>query len=147
MVISLSIKPVAAQLPDRNRAGFTLVEILIAIAVIAILTALSYPVYTGYIDKAKITRAVYSLEETRKTLEDYHITIGSYPSDINFSTGFDPQGRQVLSPMLLEGYKSSIATVDSYVLAAENYTLTVHATDTKHTQLVLATGQIITQGP
>lgn len=147
MIFSLSIRSVAKLTPERNRAGFTLVEILIAIAIIAILTAICYPVYTNYIDRAKITRAIYSLEETRKTLEDYHIVIGNYPTDINFSTGYDPQGRQVLAPMLLEGYKSSLTAVDSYVMAAENYTLTVRAADTKHTQLVLTPGQIITQGP
>lgn len=147
MIISPPVIPAAERTRERNSSGFTLVEILVAITIIAILSALCYPVYTNYIDKAKITRAIYSLEETRKTLEDYHITVGSYPTDINFTTGYDPQGRPVLSPMLLESYKSSLSTVDSYVLADDTYTLTVRATDKKHTRLVLTLGQIITQGP
>lgn len=147
MIIRQSVTLDAERPPMRNRSGFTLVEILIALVVIAILTSLSYPVYIGYIDKAKVTRAIYSLEEARKALDDYHFHIGSYPTDIDFSTGHDPQGRQVLSPMLLQGFKSSLTAVDSYVMASENYSLTVHAADTKHTQLVLTPGQIITQGP
>lgn len=147
MIFSTSSKPVAEQTPERNRSGFTLVEILVAITVIAILTALSYPVYTGYIDRAKVTRAIYSLEEARKTLEDYHITMGSYPTDIDFSSGLDVQGRQVLPPILLEEFKNSLSTVESYMLAAGSYTLSARANDTKHTLLVLTPGQIITQGP
>ena len=139
--------PAVTPISQRDASGFTLVEILVAITIIAILTAACYPVYTNYIDKAKITRGIYSLEETRKTLEDYRITTGSYPTDINFSTGLDPQGKQVLSPMLLEEFKTSLSTVESYVLTAEDYTLTARATDSKHTQLVLTPGQIVTQGP
>lgn len=42
-----------AQGVNKNRTGFTLVEVIVVIVIIAILAAIGVPALTGYIDKAK----------------------------------------------------------------------------------------------
>ena len=128
-------------------AGFTLIEILIVLAVLATLTAIAYPFYNTYIDKAKITVGISTLETVRKTLEEFHIGNESYPATIDMATGKDGLGKTVLPPALLAEFKSNLFSLDSYVVTADDYTLTARAFDRNHTLLVLTPGQVVTQGP
>lgn len=128
-------------------SGFTLVEILMVLAIITVLTAIAYPVYTSYINKAKITLGISTLENVRKTLEVYHLDNGNYPPDIDPATGKDSLGNIVLPTALLDEFKYNLFSMESYITAIDSYTLTVKAKDSKHTQLVLTPRQVITQGP
>ena len=133
-------------LPNR-RAGFTLVEILFALAIVAILSGIALPIYNNYIERAKITVSVSTLETVRLAIEDYHINNGTYPPAIDLSTGEDGQGKTVLQPALLAEFKNNLFSLESYAVAAADYTLTVKAKDAKHSLLVLTPGQVINQGP
>lgn len=128
-------------------AGFTLLEVLAALAIVAVLATISYPIYNGYIDKAKIIQAINTLETTRRVLEDFHINHGSYPPEINFISGLDGQGKIVLTATLLDDYRSTISSVDSYTVTGDNYTLIARAIDAKHTRLTMISGQVIIQEP
>lgn len=132
--------------PARS-SGFTLLEILVAIAIVAILSAISFPVYNSYIDKAKITLGISTLETIRKTFENYHSDYSSYPLSIDLATGEDGQGHVVLQRALLDEFKQHLSSMDSYFATTSDYTLTARAIDSKHTTLVLTPGQVVTQGP
>lgn len=147
MTHSTDDKATAVPALSRGNAGFTLLEILVVLVIVTVLSAISYPIYNSYIDKAKITRAIYTLEVARKALEDYHINNLGYPPTIDFSSGLDGQGRAVLSATLLADFRSSIFAVDNYTVSNIDYSISVRAKDGKHTALVLTPGQVITQGP
>ena len=52
--------------------GFTLIELMIAVAVIGILSAIALPSYTSYIARGKITDAVASLADYRVKMEQFY---------------------------------------------------------------------------
>ena len=51
--------------------GFTLIEVLIAIAIVGILTSLALPSYTDYVRRGKITEATAGLANMRVQMEQY----------------------------------------------------------------------------
>jgi type IV pilus assembly protein PilE len=71
--------------------GFTLVELMIVIAIIAILTSIAVPAYRDYVLRAKIAEAASSLAATRVKMEQYFQDNRAYaaagcvfPSTVNF---------------------------------------------------------------
>lgn len=62
----------------QRHSGFTLIEMLITMAVIAILAAIALPNYTAYITRSKITEATTNLLAMRTKLEQYYLDNRSY---------------------------------------------------------------------
>ena len=56
----------------RRNAGFTLIEIMIVVAVIAILTRIAYPSYAEHVIRGKMTEATANLGGLRVNLEQYY---------------------------------------------------------------------------
>src|SRR6267378_5979417 len=51
--------------------AFTLIELLIVIAVIAILISIAYPVYTGVLERAKVTTDMNNLRQVGLAIQTY----------------------------------------------------------------------------
>ena len=51
--------------------GFTLVELLIVVAVIGVLAAIAYPSYTSYVIRGKLAEATSALSDGRIKMEQY----------------------------------------------------------------------------
>jgi len=64
---------------NKNR-GFTIVELLIVIVVIAILAAISIVAYNGMQQRARDTQRLQDVKTIAKALELYYIENGVYPS-------------------------------------------------------------------
>ena len=61
-----------------KQSGFTLLELMIVVAIIGILAGFGYPAYTDYIQRSKIAEAVSNLSDMRVKLEQYFLDNRTY---------------------------------------------------------------------
>jgi general secretion pathway protein G len=66
--------------PNRRRRGFTLIEILVVIVVIAILATLVAPNVFQHVGTAKSTTAKSQIEMIASALDAYRLDTGAYPT-------------------------------------------------------------------
>lgn len=71
------------QLQGRVLKGFTLIELMITVAVIAILTTIAIPAYTNYVTSGKLTEAYVMLGDFRLKMEQYKQDNRSYVDPLN----------------------------------------------------------------
>ncbi len=69
-----------ARKPKRRNGGFTLIEILVVIVVIAILATLVAPNVFQHVGTAKATTAKSQIEMISSALDAYRLDTGSYPT-------------------------------------------------------------------
>jgi general secretion pathway protein G len=68
----------------KSRKGFTIIELLIVIAVIAILVGIALPRFKGMQDEGKIAQAKGELRTLQTAVESYYIHNSNvYPANIN----------------------------------------------------------------
>ncbi len=70
--------------PTRHRglrqAGLTLIEIMVVVAILAIIAAIAIPVYSNYIKDAKVGRAESNLVLLSTLMERYYQNNNAYPA-------------------------------------------------------------------
>ncbi|WFU18781.1 type II secretion system major pseudopilin GspG [Bradyrhizobium sp. CB3481] len=64
----------------RNDEGYTLLELLVVMGILAVLTAIATPQLMGYFGKAKTQSVELQIENIGTALELYYMENGSYPS-------------------------------------------------------------------
>ena len=64
----------------RKQAGFTLIELMVVVVILAILAGLIIPRFMGETDKAKQAKAKMQIESLESALKMYKLDNGSYPT-------------------------------------------------------------------
>lgn len=82
----------------RHEAGYTLVELLVVLAILGLLAAIATPQVIKYLNHARISTAKTEVENISSALDLYKIDVGSYPTT--------QQGLQALvtAPAGVEGW-------------------------------------------
>ena len=113
--------------PAGRSAGFTLIELMITLVVLAILTMIAVPIYEHQIEESRRTDARTALLELAEREERYYATNNAYtsdPADLGYGTAAAP----VAWPVTIgSGYYQIEATVPDPNLAVPSYLLTATA--------------------
>jgi type IV pilus assembly protein PilE len=75
--------------PRRGPRGFTIIELSIALVIIAILAGMAVLTYNKYANKARMTQAQTALKHLQKTQTIYWTEYGSYADNVVL-LDFDP---------------------------------------------------------
>lgn len=89
--------------------GFSLVELLVSVAVLGLLFALVIPRFQGYVEKARIARAVAEIKDFETEIFAYYIHNEKYPNSLTdlgrtFDNMLDPWGNPY-QYLLIDGTK------------------------------------------
>jgi type IV pilus assembly protein PilE len=62
----------------KNTNGFTLIELMIVVAIIGILAAIAYPSYQGYVERTNRADVMNEMQNIANTIESRKLAQGSY---------------------------------------------------------------------
>lgn len=79
---------------NKVQQGFTLIELMIVVAIIGILAAVAIPAYQDYTIRAKVTEGVGMAAAAKTAVSEYRLSKGTYPTN-NGSAGL---GTTIKSP-------------------------------------------------
>lgn len=106
------------------KKGFTLIELIIVIAILGILAAIIIPRLSGVKDNAKVTANRENIQAIQKALESYHAQYDVYPASAQLTgTAVGANLNQYLDKV--PEYKGGNAIVNSYTCDSnqQNYTM------------------------
>lgn len=66
---------------QKKQQGFTLIELMIVIAIVGILAAIALPAYQDYTVRAKVSEAMARLAEGKTSIAEYYAANGWFPAD------------------------------------------------------------------
>ncbi|MBT4962922.1 MAG: pilin [Francisellaceae bacterium] len=92
--------------------AFSLIELLITIAIIGILAGIALPSYSDYINKAEVTSGLTPLVRIKTKVVEYYNEAGSFPSNLE-SIGLT--GDEIDSEGILERYEMRNDGVVSFI--------------------------------
>jgi general secretion pathway protein G len=64
----------------RNQRGFTLIELMVVLIILALLATVVVPNVVGKSDQAKVTKAQADVASVEALLDQYYLDMGQYPS-------------------------------------------------------------------
>ena len=72
---------------SRSRAGFTLIELIVVMAIVALLVSIAVPRYFGSLQKSRETVLHQTLAATRDALDKFYGDTGKYPESLDTLVG------------------------------------------------------------
>lgn len=67
----------------KDKRGFTLIELMIVVAIVGILAAIAIPAYLDYTVKTKITEVTTAMDALAQAASEYHASAGLFPNPTN----------------------------------------------------------------
>jgi general secretion pathway protein G len=73
------------------RAAFTLMEMLVVVAILVVLAGAAVPIYLNYLDRAKMDRVKTDFKVLETAVQSYYINTGQFPQNLRQLTVTDQQ--------------------------------------------------------
>ncbi|HEX4872293.1 MAG TPA: pilin [Nevskiaceae bacterium] len=92
---------------NRER-GFTLIELMIVVAIVGILAAIAIPAYQDYIIRAQVSEGVELLAGVKTPMAEHYSDSGVWPASVTALNSDGISGKYVESVSFAEGAGSSV---------------------------------------
>ncbi|MGM0542417.1 MAG: pilin [Pseudomonadota bacterium] len=66
---------------NKHQGGFTLIELMIVVAIIGVLASIAVPQYQNYVGRAQVSEAVSLASSAKTAVSEHYITTGGWPED------------------------------------------------------------------
>jgi general secretion pathway protein G len=87
----------------RRRDAFTLMELLVVVAILVVLAGVGGYYYIKHLDEAKVSTAKLQVQELTKAVEAYYVKNNAYPTNLSALTEKEQDGsRPYLEPDALK---------------------------------------------
>ena len=74
-----------------RQSGFTLIELMIVVAIVGVLAAVAVPAYSDYTVRAKVSEAIAAVSPIKASVADYYYANGQLPTNSS-EAGLDDSG-------------------------------------------------------
>jgi type IV pilus assembly protein PilA len=92
----------------RTSRGFTLIELMIVVAIIGILAAIAIPAYQDYMVRSKVTELINAAGVCKTSVAEYYQTLGYMPPDTS-TAGCSDSGTVNSTPPVVTAGDISVA--------------------------------------
>lgn len=147
--MSISVNDKVATRLIGKQHGFTLIELMIVVAIIGVLAAIAYPSYQRYVIKTKRTDMMSEMQNIASEIESRKLAQGSYSAisagvKTDFATAYPRQGTQlydvtITNPLVAKWTITAIPKTGSQM--ANDGTLTLNYQNIRCRGSVCGTGK------
>jgi type IV pilus assembly protein PilE len=94
-------------------AGFTLIEVVIALAIVAITTTIAFASYRGHLERTHRSEAIQALLGVAAEQEKFYLANGRYSATLDAGPGDDPPGLRSASRTAHGRYRLIVEAADA----------------------------------